>query len=162
MYTSQWYSVNLSHSLLPLCPKSVLYVCIFIPSLQIGSSVPFFLDKYFCAYNFSLSLNVSGQNDQLNIWNTPVQRAYSNPISTQSSAWKAKSAEHRKITERGINACCMTFKYSWKKQNLISSFHKPMSPASPTHIFTTKLNSCSNPPSPSHLIPSIEACVIIS
>ena len=27
---------------LPMCPKSLLYVCISIPALQIGLSVPFF------------------------------------------------------------------------------------------------------------------------
>ena len=36
-----------SHPLLPLlCPKSVLYICIFITALQIGLSVPFFWIPY--------------------------------------------------------------------------------------------------------------------
>ena len=43
MYMFQCFSVNLSQPLLPLlCPQSVLYVCMSIPALQIGSSVPFF------------------------------------------------------------------------------------------------------------------------
>ena len=39
----QCYSLSSSHPLLPLlCPKSVLCVCVSIPALPIGSSVPFF------------------------------------------------------------------------------------------------------------------------
>ena len=42
LYICQWYSLNSSHLLLPpLCPKSVLYVHVSIPALQIGSSVHF-------------------------------------------------------------------------------------------------------------------------
>ena len=40
------YFLHSSHSLLwPLCPQSVLYICVSIPSLQIGSSIPLFLDS---------------------------------------------------------------------------------------------------------------------
>ena len=42
VYTSRCYFFQLSHSLLlPLCPQSILYICISIASLQIGSSIPF-------------------------------------------------------------------------------------------------------------------------
>ena len=37
--------LNNNNSLFALCLKSVFYVCISIPTLQIGSSVPFFLDS---------------------------------------------------------------------------------------------------------------------
>ena len=40
------YFLHSSHSLLwPLCPQSVLYISVSIPSLQIGSSIPLFLDS---------------------------------------------------------------------------------------------------------------------
>ena len=43
MYICQCCSLSSSRLLLPLlCPKSVLYVCISTPALQIGSKVPFF------------------------------------------------------------------------------------------------------------------------
>ena len=49
VYICQCYSLNSSHPLLPpLRPESVLYVCISIPALQIGSSVPFFYIPYMC------------------------------------------------------------------------------------------------------------------
>ena len=39
----QYYSLNVSHPLLlPLCPQSVLYICISIPAQKIHSTVPFF------------------------------------------------------------------------------------------------------------------------
>ena len=55
----QWYSLNSSHLLLPtLCPKSVLYVCISIPALQIHASVHFYRFhlyalKYEVCFSFS-------------------------------------------------------------------------------------------------------------
>ena len=48
VYICKCYCLNLSHPLLPLCPKSVLCVCVSIPALKIGSSVPFF--SRFCIY----------------------------------------------------------------------------------------------------------------
>ena len=43
VYLCQRYSLSWLHLPFPLlCPKSVLYVCISIPALQIGPSVPFF------------------------------------------------------------------------------------------------------------------------
>ena len=47
VYMFQCYSFHSSHSLLsPLCPKSVLYICVSIATLQIGSSVcTIFLDS---------------------------------------------------------------------------------------------------------------------
>ena len=36
----QSYAFNSSHLLLPLCPKSVLYVCISIPTLQLNYHMP--------------------------------------------------------------------------------------------------------------------------
>ena len=48
VYIRQYYSPNSSYPLLHLLyPHSVLYICISIPSLQIGSSVPFFLDAVY-------------------------------------------------------------------------------------------------------------------
>ena len=58
LYICQCYFLNSSHPLLPLlCPQSILYVCIFIPALQIGSLVP--LSKfhiYVSIYNIFLFL----------------------------------------------------------------------------------------------------------
>ena len=49
VYICQCYPLNSFHPFLPpLCPKSVLYVCISIPALQIGSSVPLFYILYIC------------------------------------------------------------------------------------------------------------------
>ena len=49
VYTSQCYSFSLSHHLLLWCvPKSILYVHVSIPPLQIDSSVPFFQIPYIC------------------------------------------------------------------------------------------------------------------
>ena len=42
IYVSMLLSQFVLPSLSSLCPKSVLYVCVSIPALQIGSSVPFF------------------------------------------------------------------------------------------------------------------------
>ena len=52
----QCHSLNLTRSLLPpLCPKSVFYVCISIPALQVGSSVPFYI--YVLIHNICFSLS---------------------------------------------------------------------------------------------------------
>ena len=43
VYTCQCFPLSVSFPLLPpLCPQSVLYVCISVPDVQISSSVPFF------------------------------------------------------------------------------------------------------------------------
>ena len=52
VYICQSYFLHLSHFfLLPLHHKSVLYVCVSISSLQIGSSISFFLDYIYICTN---------------------------------------------------------------------------------------------------------------
>ena len=55
MYIFHCYSLNSCHTVLPpLCPMSVLYICISIPALQIGSSVPFFLTSSSLVFSESI------------------------------------------------------------------------------------------------------------
>ena len=55
VYICQCYLLNSFHPFLPpLCSKSVLYVCISIPALQIGSSVPLFYILYICVNIWNL------------------------------------------------------------------------------------------------------------
>ena len=50
MFMFKRYSPNTAHHLPSLCPQPVLYVCVSIPALQIGSAVPFVLQNL--TFNF--------------------------------------------------------------------------------------------------------------
>ena len=59
MSVFQCYSLSSSHPLLPHCVhKFVLYICVSVPALQIGSSVPFFYILYICI-NINICFSLS-------------------------------------------------------------------------------------------------------
>ena len=58
LYVCHCYSINLFHPLLhPLCPQ-VLSLCVSITVLQIGSSIPFFLEKAMAPYSSTLTWKI--------------------------------------------------------------------------------------------------------
>ena len=56
MYMLQWYSLNSSHLLLPLCPQVCFYVCISFAGLQICYQYHF---SRFCGYALIYNIHFS-------------------------------------------------------------------------------------------------------
>ena len=74
----QCSSLTSFHPLLPRCVhKSVLFICIFIPGLYIGSSVPFFqisytrIDIWYLFFSFCIQL-LSQADKDTKVWKTDI------------------------------------------------------------------------------------------
>ena len=120
IYTFHCYSLNSCHPVLPpLCPRSVLYVCVSIPALQIGSSVPFFLTSNSLVFSESIlqvidylrrfmmysAYKLNKQGDNIQPWHTPFpiwnQYVVLCPVLTVAS-WPAYKFLKRQIRWSGI------------------------------------------------------------
>ena len=127
IYTFHCYSLNSCHPVLPpLCPRSVLYVCVSIPALQIGSSVPFFLTSNSLVFSESIlqvidylrrfmmysAYKLNKQGDNIQPWCTPFpiwnQYVVLCPVLTVAS-WPTYRFRRRQVRWSGIPISWRTF-----------------------------------------------------